>query len=96
MVAIKTYSFRLGKDDEDIKRVLDSMSGPARGKYMKDAIRFYGNLGDEIKLLNKQIAELTVALEGASPQRHTAAPSNDNGDAGVDILEASISDLLGM
>jgi Arc/MetJ family transcription regulator len=93
---MKSFSFRLGRDDEDIQRTLAAMSLHTRSKYVKDAIRFYGNLGDEIKLLNKQIAELSAALDGAPLQRHTAAPSSDNGDVGVDILEASISDLLGM
>lgn len=70
------------------------MSGPARGRYIKDAIRFYNSLGDEIKLLNKQIAELSAALNKA-PQPQQAPPGSSDESAG-DILEASISDLLGM
>jgi hypothetical protein len=70
------------------------MSGSVRGKYIKDAVRFYSNLSDEIKLLNKQIAELLAALDGASPRLQQAPPGSNNENA--DILEASIGDLLGM
>ena len=96
VVAIKTYSFRLGKDDEDIQKTLGSMSGSARGKYMKDAIRFYGNLGAEIRLLNERIAELSTALEVTQPRLRQTMPGGGDDGAFADILETSIDDLLRM
>lgn len=89
---MKSFSFRLGRDDEDIQKALGSMSPYTRSKYVKDAIRFYGNMGAEIRLLNERIAELSTALEVTPP----ATPGSDDDGAFADILETSIDDLLRM
>lgn len=55
VLIIKTYSFRTGKGDEKIDELLSSMSASRRSRYIKDAVLFYANVGEEIKLLNVRV-----------------------------------------
>jgi len=90
VLVIKTYSFRMGKGEEKISDLLGSMLPSQRSRFVKDAIMFYLNIGEEFKLLNARIERL--AAGGLVPaQSVIATPLSDDIE---DSLFAGINEMV--
>lgn len=88
---IAVYNFRTGKGDEDVDRILAKIPASARSRHLKQALRFYADLGGEIRRLN-QCVESLLAGGGVVVQQKKQEKNND-----IDIddmLALGIEDLL--
>lgn len=99
VLTIKTYGFRTGKGDERIDELLSSMSASRRSRYIKDAVLFFSDVGEEMKSLSARVDQ---ALAG-NPMRIQDNLSNTtvvNDDKRIKDLEdrvfASMESVLGL
>ena len=86
-----TYTFRTGKGDEDIDEILSRVPISARSWFLKEAVRFRVEMGDELKKLNQNIESLLGGGGLAVPE--TRQETNNDMDMD-DMLALGIGDLL--
>ena len=94
----KPYSFRLGENETDIREVLEPMSGRERSSFIRAALRFYIQFGEEIFKISQGIENILVRMETGSlstapivMEQDRQAVSNDD-----EIIFNSIQELLNL
>jgi hypothetical protein len=103
----KTYGFKLLNEDSDLKEKLESMQAGERSSFIRNALRFYMNCGDEIAKMSRNIEEIMHAIStGTLPASQLDEPpitksnesdKTDEDDIDVDkILRDSIQDIINM
>jgi len=93
---IKHYGFRIGKGDENIDTLLNSMTPRRRSQYMKDAIMFYVSIGSELKELNSHIKQILISNLEIKNTKDTDIKKETDNEISEDILLSSMEDLLGL
>ncbi|MDN5302880.1 MAG: hypothetical protein PWQ60_2394 [Thermoanaerobacteraceae bacterium] len=59
----KTYGFRLGENDADIEKVLESLAGKDRSLYIRAALKHYIEYGDKIDNIANETKEILTILK---------------------------------
>ncbi|MBT9137030.1 MAG: hypothetical protein DDT34_02116 [Firmicutes bacterium] len=85
-----TYTFRTGKGDEDIDDILSRVPISTRSWFLKEAVRFRVEMGDELKKLNQNIESL-LGGGGAARSPAEEQPTEDTMD---DLLMMGIAHIL--
>ncbi|MCG0275651.1 MAG: hypothetical protein L5655_05715 [Thermosediminibacteraceae bacterium] len=91
---MKIYSFRLGKGDEDIQQLLESLGRNKRSPYIKNALRFYRDFGEKISKIEAFLER--IAASGFSPPdlREEVEPEQASYDTAEKMLIESLENIL--
>lgn len=63
-VSQDVFHIRMGKQDEDICEILESLKGPERSKLIKDAIRFYISYGEKLDKISQSVERILAIVSG--------------------------------
>ena len=94
----KTYSFRLLLGDNDIRKKFNTMEGKERSAYIRRALRFYYNCGEEIKNMSENVSKIIDKLDEISVKslKTENESHKDNSSENEDLLIDSIEDILNL
>jgi len=90
---LRIFSFRLGKGDKDIERLLEGIDGKERSGYIKNALRFYRDFGEKLDRMEALLEKIGSREGSFSACQKEEVPENFNGQAEKMLME-SLSDIL--
>jgi Arc/MetJ-type ribon-helix-helix transcriptional regulator len=96
---LKVYSFRLGKKDDDIERLLEGLDRNERSSYIKEALRFYRDFGENLSRISEGVDCILKKIESSGPfpadfqEQSRDEESKENGE-NEKVLIDSLEDIL--
>lgn len=96
-ISEKVYHFRLGKDDVVVEEVLEKKSGSERSNFIRTALLFYIQYGEQIKELMSDVKEIKASMtDGVIMEKPKKVQQNKEEEKIQDNLVEGIMDILNM
>jgi hypothetical protein len=96
-ISEKVYHFRLGKNDFEVEEILEKKSGSERSNFIRTALQFYIEYGEQMKELMSDVKEIKAFMtDGAIVEKPKEVQQNKEEEKIQDNLVEGIMDILNM